>query len=134
MGKELNKYELCAVIASICDELEATKRELSIINRNVDNTGLGLPDLYCLEVGRRKVFKESTYCVSWHAQAERKDDGTIAVTPFEDWKERVVYKIPDTMSKAGFMIYFHDLLKERYAKDCAEAIENLEASEVGDSE
>ena len=131
---DFDKYQLCTQIAKLCDELEDAKRQLRIINRNVENRGLGNPDLYCLEVGRRKVFEQSTYYTICRVDATRKDDGAISLTPFEDWRERVLCKVPDTMSKVEFFIYFNDLLKERYANECAEAIEGLEAYEAQEAE
>lgn len=74
-------------------------------------------DAKVLEEGRRVVFK--TAC-NLYFRVEF-DKGSGDPTPFTDWRERVVRRPPDFMSRDEFKAYFERELIEAYGKAVEEA-------------
>ena len=132
--KNINKYELITAMMHIFDLLEAYQRECEQMRRDVKAAGgaTNPADLLCLKVGRKKVFEDCNFLLYNHVHAERRDDGSIWVTPFEDWQHAVFQKAPDTMSKAEFLEYFDAIYHERYEEERTSALEALEAKEADD--
>ncbi|MCI6273922.1 MAG: hypothetical protein SPD98_02885 [Tractidigestivibacter sp.] len=134
--KQVDKYELVTTVAVLCDELEATRRELRDMEDSVaacGDMGEGRPvshaDLLCMREGRKKVFEDSIY--SWAGiKAERDEEtGEIRVTPFERFRDDIYDSCPDSMSKREFYEYFDSEFRARYDEKKDKAVARLRESD-----
>lgn len=134
----ISKYELVTEIAMLCDERDAYKRELEESRRNVklctategEGNGLSGADLFCLAVGRKKVFSDGVY--TWReVNASRDEDtGAIRVTTFERFREQAFSSCPASMSKDDFFEYFDAEFRAMYEKQKEQAIATLNEEEA----
>lgn len=132
----VDKYELIREILMLCDELEASKREIAELERDVelctstDDSALGDADVYCLKVGRKKVFEDGVY--SWREVSASRDEetGAISVTAFERFRESAFSSCPASMSRDEFFDYFDAEFRAMYEKQKKQAIEALKREEA----
>lgn len=132
----ISKYELLTEIAMLYDGFEDARRDLAAWERSAcacekanNGEGMSAIDLYCLNVGRKKVFDNCTY--SWRSVTAVRDDetGEISVTAFEKFRESAYSGCPDNMSKREFFEYFDGEFHELYEQQKAKAIEQLKEEE-----
>lgn len=136
----INKYELTTEIAMLCDELEAYKRQAEDLQRMIDTCtqassgeGLSAYDLLCINAGRKKIFDDCTNTYWNHVEASRDDEtGAITCTRFEDYREKIYSRCPDSMSKRDFFEYFDAEFRAKYEDEKANAIAELDPQEGED--
>lgn len=129
----ISKYELITEIAMLCDELEAHKRHAEDLQRDIETCsdcgGFSPVDLMCLKAGRKAIFEECTNTYWNHVEAERGEDGQIKVMSFENYRDKIYSRCPDSMSKREFFEYFDGEFRDKYEEEKAQAIAKLEEAE-----
>lgn len=136
----ISKYELITEIAMLCDELEAHKRHAEDLQRMIDictqadsADGLSGYDLMCINAGRKKIFDDCTNTYWNHVEASRDDEtGAITCTSFEDYREKIYSRSPDSMSKRDFFEYFDSEFHAKYDEEKESAIAELDPQEGED--
>lgn len=132
--KVIDKYDLMESIGLLFDELAEAKRELALARAVKPDTtanpdALSETDIACLKAGRRFVFEDSTNRYWNCVNATRDEDGTVILTPFEQFRRKIVNRVPDDMSKAEFYRYFDPQLRELYKRQCEQATEELKEAD-----
>ena len=132
----INKYELVTEITTLCDELDACRRELEDLRRGADartapggGGGLDVIGHMCLNAGRMKIFNDCTHnCSKVHAWRDE-DTGEINVTSFEEFRRNEFKRCPDSMSMRDFFEYFDADFRAKYEEDKARAVKIIKFKE-----
>lgn len=129
----MEKLEVVTAVIDAFDRAEKAEAELSRYKNSTTceapKDGLSRIGRIVLEIGKKAIFKDSTY--GWNHVSVSRDGETDAlkVTSFDMFVSDVIRDIPEEMSKKDFVEYFDDMFRERYEEDKKEAIESFKEEE-----
>lgn len=131
------KAEMVTAVVELYDRMERAERaQRELLSRQLyeprveDSEGaaptLSETDAAVLAYGRQKLLEKCTR--EWRRRVSLSDDGTPE--PYGEWVGSYVDRIPDFMSRDGFMAYFDAELRATYEDEVEKAL----ASVAGDDD
>lgn len=138
------KYEVIESLLKTYDELDRLRTEIERLKSvNDDAKSINFvedeedPRAYqkslIMKYGRKKIVEESLSY--WNNVSVRRDkNGQLVVQEFSDWRNVVVNKIPDYMSREDFFVLMDTELRETYASKKRKAMDELALDKLVESE
>lgn len=126
-----SKYEVIESILKTYDEIDCLRDEverLKRVNAEDDEDPRAYQKARIMEYGRKEIMKNSTSYFD-SVSAKRGDEGQLIVQEFADWRNGVINRTPEFLSREDFYVLMDAELRETYELRKREAIDKLVESE-----